>query len=133
MEQNVNILIEITREDHRLVSVKTIMPTWNRLGADGKTYISIPFLGLETCSLGDNDTDKAFEEALTAFCIVAEKHGLGLESELEFLGWTLVEKRDDTLSLLSNNSTNESIVAALSTGDTRAIQLNHLDSILEPV
>lgn len=131
MEQHIDISMKITRNDHKLSSVSVIMPTWNRKSEDGKIYASIPFLGLETCGLDESDLDTAIEEALTCFCIAAEKHGLGLESELQFLGWTQAEPLDENHSILSNNAGNESMVAALSTGDTRAIKVDERN--LSPV
>ena len=121
MEQKVNISIEIAREDHKLSSASVIMPTWNRKGNDGKIYAKIPFLGLETYGNDENDLDKAVEEAFACFCIASEKHGLGLESELEYIGWTKTDKKDEVHSFLQAVTENEAFESALNTGDTRAL------------
>ncbi len=131
MDQQVDISMEITRADHKLSSVSVIMPTWNRKGSDGKLYASIPFLGLETCGVDEDDLEVAVKEAFICFCLAAEEYGLGLESELEFLGWTQVEERSDTHSILNNFPSNKGIEAALSTGDTRLITLDSFPPILQ--
>lgn len=117
------ISMEITRNGLIISAVKVIMPTWDRKGDDGKTYVSIPFLGLETYGINDEDVDLAIEEVIKCFVIAAEKNGLGLESELEFLGWEKVqnqpiEKEHSLFNVIPKESVYESIV---NTGDTRAL------------
>lgn len=122
MKQTNEISIEITREDCNISSVSVIMPTWNHTGSDNKLYAKIPFLGLETYGKNDNDLQVAIKEAIACFCIAAEKHGKGLEQELESLGWTKVENKKNSHSILSNNpSVNPAIDSAISTGDIRAL------------
>jgi len=80
--------IEITRsENHHLSEVKVIMPIWTRKGDDAKLYASLPLLGIETYGDTEEDLDIAINEAVKCFCIASEQHGLGLESELQFIGW----------------------------------------------
>jgi hypothetical protein len=124
MEQRLDISIDITREEHKLTSVRVIMPTWNRRGEDGKLYAKVPFLGLETYGENENDLDEAIEEAFMCFCLASEKHGLGLESELEFIGWTKTDGGDEDHSMLQAITDNEAVESALSTGDTRALAVD---------
>lgn len=64
------------------------MPTWNKSNDDGKIIIKIPLLGeVVTCAESEEDAEIAVKEAFHCFCLVAEKHGMGLENELEFIGW----------------------------------------------
>lgn len=120
--ETVSIMMEIKRSRHRLHSVSVVMPTWNRIGSDGKIYAKIPFLGLETYGTDEEDLRVAIEEALECFCIAAEEHGLGLESELQFQGWKQVEKTGDDLSILNAMPETEAMKSVLSTGDIRAIE-----------
>lgn len=71
------------------IEVSTFMPIWQRKSEDGQIYISIPLLGIETISNDEDDIDKFIKEALTCFCVIAEKYGKGLKKELEALGWNL--------------------------------------------
>ncbi|WP_020603269.1 hypothetical protein [Spirosoma spitsbergense] len=132
MDQQVNISMEITRIGSELSSVSVIMPTWNRTGDDGKIYAKIPFLGIETYGKNEADLGVAIEEALTCFCLAAEKHGKGLECELAFLGWTQLTTTDTSHSFLKAITDNKAFGSALSTGDTRALTVNVPPSHLVP-
>jgi hypothetical protein len=120
---NNQLMIEITREDGKLSVVKVFMPVWQKLESDGKLYIKIPVFGLETCALNDEkDVECAIEEAVMCFCIAAEECGLGLESELEFMGW---EKSDEGGHLFMDLESDKiAIKSIIDTGEQHAIQLD---------
>ena len=122
------VSMEITRNGNALSAVKVIMPTWNRTGADNKVYVSIPFLGIETCGESPEDADTAVKEALKCFILISEKYGLGLESELEFLGWDRKES-DQHHSLFNVQPKNRAFESMVNTGDSRAIQLDSLELV----
>lgn len=120
------IKMEITRNGESLSSVKVIMPTWNKVRDNGLTYISLPFFGLETCAKNDDDAAVALSEAVQCFCLIAERHGLGLESELEFVGWEKSEEKGDTEfghSFMNVTPKNEAFDNIINTGETQALQL----------
>jgi len=121
------VSMEITRNGHALSAVKVIMPTWDRTGKDNKIYVSIPFLGIETYGIDEEDADLAVKEAFKCFCLVAEKHGLGLESELEYLGWERQEQISPDHSFFNVQPKSRAIESMVNTGDKRAIQLNELE------
>lgn len=91
--------IDIVRDGMKLSSVSIVMPTWEQKHEDNQIYINIPLLGLETVAMDEDDAYIAVEEALKAFCIASDECGLGLESELEFIGWT------------KNKNTNQKLMA----------------------
>jgi hypothetical protein len=116
-------LIEITRTDNILSSVKVIMPTWNELRDDNKTYCKIPLLGgLNTYAMNDNDAQIAVKEAIHCFCIAAEKFGQGLENELIMLGWQELSKTDN-VSVFSIHTDIAAFELILETGETTAVQV----------
>ncbi|WP_461070579.1 hypothetical protein [Spirosoma horti] len=99
------------------------MPTWNRVGSDQKIYANIPFLKLEAYGTDEQDVEVAIKEALTCFCLASEEFGLGLEADLEYLGWTKVEPTDQGHSVLQAKSDNRAFDAVLETGDKRALSV----------
>lgn len=116
-------LIEITRKDNKLSSVKVIMPTWNELGDDDKIYCNIPLLGgLKTYAMDLDDAKIAIKEAIHCFCVAAEKVGNGLEGELKMLGWQLVNTTEDTVTF-GIHSEVEAFELVLETGEPTAVQL----------
>jgi hypothetical protein len=104
MTSHSNPTIEISRENHKLASVKVVMPVWKRNGTDGLTYINMPLLGISTYGKTPEDVDKAIEETITGFCLASDKFGLGLESELEFFGWTKTEFKNSSVFTLNIQS-----------------------------
>jgi hypothetical protein len=127
-----SVVMEITREEGILSSVSVVMPTWHTVANDGKLYAKIPFLGISTYGIDEDDLNIAIKEAFIGFCIAAEKHGLGLEKELEFLGWKLVNTRLnhtilDAASIYENGGVLETIVE---TGNTRVLNVA-LDKYLQ--
>jgi hypothetical protein len=94
VSKNMNILeanIKLTRKNHKLVSVSVNMPIWNKHSEYGKLEVILPMLGIKTIAKDENDAEKAIEEAIISFCIVAERFGQGIEKELESLNWIAVD------------------------------------------
>lgn len=84
--------IQVSRKDGKLHSVAVVMPIWdNKRTEFGNLKISIPLLGLETIAKNDEDSEEAIKEAITCFCLIAEKFGQGIEKELHSLGWSYVD------------------------------------------
>lgn len=83
--------IKITRNENKITSISVLMPIWNKESDHGNLLINIPLLGIETIARHENDADKAIEEAIVSFCIVAEKFGQGIEKELQTLGWQKID------------------------------------------
>lgn len=118
------ILFEITRENGVLTSAKIIMPTWSRTGEDGNVYVKLPLLGeISTFGVDEEDADIAIREAFECFCIVAEKHGKGLEKELELLGWNRAKKKSPIkhYALLNFKVHNPAFNNITKTGDVMAL------------
>ncbi len=83
--------IKITRNRGKLISISVFMPIWNKQSEHGNILVQIPLLGIDTIANDEKDAEKAIDEAIASFCIVAEKFGLGIEKELQALGWISVE------------------------------------------
>ena len=73
------------------MSVSVSMPIWTKQTDHCSIGISLPMLGIETVAKNEEDTDKAIEEAIAAFCVVADKFGQGIVKELQSLGWINVD------------------------------------------
>ncbi len=100
--------IEIERKNTELISVKVIMPVWFKTNKNGFTDIQIPLLGISTFVDNLSQLNDAVKEAVTGFCIIAEKHGKGLETQLKEAGWKLSDKT--TLNLDSAGTPFESVM-----------------------
>lgn len=116
-------IVEINRSEGFL-SVKAIMPTWNKLDENGHICIRMPLLGADaiTHALNDDDAEVAVNEAFQCFCMVSEKHGMGLENELEFIGWKKEPNSDKNKSILTLNSDVPAYDSIMDTGDTRVLE-----------
>ncbi|MEZ2446110.1 hypothetical protein AB6805_30555 [Chitinophaga sp. RCC_12] len=79
--------IKITRNGDKLASIAVSMPVWNKISDHNHLLIKLPLLGIDTIAKDEMDAEKAIEEAIISFCIVADKHGQGIEKELQALGW----------------------------------------------
>jgi hypothetical protein len=79
--------ITITKDEGKITFISVQMPIWTKWNDFGNLSVRIPLLGLETIAKDDNDAEKAIEEAIVSFCVVAEKFGQGIEKELAVLGW----------------------------------------------
>lgn len=120
----INASVGITRIEGKLSEVKVIMPTWNRVGSDGKTYISVPLFGLETFGIDENDCDLALEEAIKCFCLLAEEEGLGLDFELEFMGWKIDEHSNKSNHIFNVNPTIPAFELMMQTGSQTAFAIS---------
>jgi hypothetical protein len=115
--------IEVTRKEGKLTSIKVIMPTWHDHGDDGQIYTTMPFLGgLTTYSLDHSDSEIAIKEAIHCFCIASEKHGMGVERELQSLGWEVDEESQNSI-ILSIPTMNQIFDLVVKTGETKALDI----------
>lgn len=119
-----NPTIEIVRKDHKLISVKAIMPIWTRIGANGVTYIRMPLLGINTYGKGADDIELAINECLHGYLLIAEECGLGLESELEFFGWEKTSMSTVEESSVYTIGSKPYMGAVIETGEERAFGFN---------
>ena len=91
--------IEIKRLKGKLDTVSVVMPVWDKTIEDGFLSINIPLFAISTFAKDESDIDQAVREAITLFCINAEKFGNGLETELRVLGWNHGETKKNMTSL----------------------------------
>src|SRR5690606_33153829 len=79
-------------KDHKLNSLKLIMPVWKEDGG-ANSIVNIPLLGLRTIAQkGDSeDMQVAIKEILQVFIVASERHGLGISAELQMAGWQRTE------------------------------------------
>lgn len=95
------------------------MPVWKQKRDDGKTYITIPLLNIETYGIGEDDCDLAINEAFQLFCISSEKHGVGIEKELREIGW----EQDLQINNVFSVSSKQAIIGnLLQTGEGMLMQ-----------
>jgi hypothetical protein len=104
--------IEIKRKNGALCSISVIMPIWSKLLDDATISVDVPLFGLKTFVKSEEDVDVAVEEAIKCFCIASEKFGQGIEKELQTIGWTFENEKDDLLNFIidSENSVFEQIM-----------------------
>lgn len=95
METNANIIVSHLG-DHS-ASITVSMPIWVRESDHGHLNIKMPFLGIDTVARDEQDSEKAIEEAIISFCVVAERFGHGIENELRALGWKDYTKDGKTI------------------------------------
>lgn len=116
--------IEIARRDGVLISIKAIMPTWQKKLEDGSIEVSLPMLG---GAIAHVDSETEIEDTITnmfkGFCLMVEKHGKGLEHELEIIGWKLNKRHRVNQSLLNMQPKNPVYDFMINTGDTRLLQV----------
>lgn len=105
--------IKITRNGNKLTSISVFMPIWDKKSDHGNLLIQLPLLGISTIANDENDADKAIEEALTSFCIVAERLGEGVEKELQALGWVVVDNESGEPELGYNVSDPDDVLDRL--------------------
>lgn len=99
--------IKITRHGDESITVSVLMPIWIKSEDDGSFLVDIPLLAMKTFAKDENDVEKAANEAVKSFCIAADKFGKGLEAELAFLKWELLEEEED--NLLFNFSSSDDV------------------------
>jgi hypothetical protein len=115
-------IIEINREGKTL-SVKAIIQTWNKFEGE-HICIHIPFLGgIITHAKNEEDAEKAVEEAFYCFVIISEKHGMGIENELSYIGWNRDEVENKNHSIFTINNLNSAMESMIETGDTRVLEM----------
>lgn len=116
--------IEIIRNSDTL-RVNAIMPVWTKKDSEGKIELLIPLLGEDvvTCALNEEDAEIAINEVFKAFCLVSEKHGMGLENELEYIGWEKVETIDKNKFILIVPSPKPILERVMETGDNRLLSV----------
>lgn len=121
--------IKITRTSGKIDSLSVSMPIWNKQSNHGNLLVKLPLLGIETIAKDEKDAEKAIEEAITSFCVVAEKFGQGVEKELLSLGWTAIDGKTGEPILgytISDKSDADAMLERLmQTGDNYANQ--HLE------
>lgn len=105
--------IKITRNGDKLISISVFMPIWNKQSDHGNLLVQIPLLGIETIAKDENDAEKAIDEAIASFCIVAEKFGQGVEKELQALGWIPVDSETNESALGYNVSDTDAMLERL--------------------
>lgn len=110
--------IKVTRSGDKISSISVSMPIWTKNSEQGNLIIKLPLLGIETISKNEADSEKAIEEALISFCVVSERFGQGIESELMTLGWTSVKSETGETLLGYNVEDDDSLIERLiQTGD----------------
>lgn len=117
MENN-SATIRIERKKNLLAAVEVIMPVWSKKSGDGFLEISLPLLNISTWAKDEDDSEIAIQEAVAGFCWVCEKHGKGLDKELEHLGWHKDQKNSAETFF---NLESESILfeSLLNTGESK--------------
>jgi hypothetical protein len=91
--------IDIKRTNKKLESISVVMPIWDKTTEDGFISVNIPLFNISTFAKNESDIDVSIKEAITLFCINAEKFGKGLEAELESLDWNLKNTEQDVSSM----------------------------------
>ena len=94
--------IDIIRDNGKLSSISVVMPFWDKTLEDESLLIDIPMFTIQTSATDDLDALIATREAITAFCLSAERFGKGLETELRSIGWIFTEQKEDFSSLSFN-------------------------------
>lgn len=102
--------IKLLMEDGKITSISIFMPIWEKPSDQGNLFIHLPLLGLETLAKDSNDGETAIKEAITSFCMIAEKFGQGLEKELETLGWVHIDGETDEPVLGYNISDTDAVI-----------------------
>lgn len=91
--------IKITRRAGKLSVISVSMPVWSKISSHDNLLIKLPLLGIDTIAKDEMDAEKAIEEAIISFCIVADRFGKGVERELEALGWKIFSRDKDAPGL----------------------------------
>ncbi|WBV60543.1 hypothetical protein PFY12_00140 [Chryseobacterium camelliae] len=117
--------VEISRHEGGLRSVSVLMPTWDRTEMDGSTSVNIPLFGLKAFVFNKMNQEEVVHDTIKAFCVCAEKHGTGLESELSLLGWEFGdESSENTISMSYVITSKDTVIEQImSTGETQSMIL----------
>jgi len=116
--------IDINRIKGKLISVSIAMPIWDKIGIDEFISVNIPLFGIKTFAKNEDDAQIAVKEAITAFCINAEKYGQSLEAQLRIIGWDFISQTEEMTSMSYNVFNTDSVVdQIMQTGEQFAEKL----------
>lgn len=74
--------------------------------------------------MNESDAEVAVKEAFQAFCIISEKHGMGIENELEYIGWERDMSGLDTDNIVMKIPVQKPVMErVMDTGDTRLLSV----------
>jgi hypothetical protein len=85
--------IKIVRNEGKLVSFAVIMPIEVDESTDGNFRIYMPLFYSEAVAKDESDVEKAVEEFVIDYCRDAEESGPGIETELQELGWVIIDDK----------------------------------------
>lgn len=122
--KSISATIDIQRVEGKLTSIKVLMPTWNQFCEDNSINVEMPVFGISTQVSEESEIDEAIKEAIIIFCIASEKHGKGLEKELEVIGWKKERGQTKSHALLNVQPKTTMFEQMMSTGETRAMMIN---------
>lgn len=115
-------IVHITRTDGKLASVNVVIPIWISSQDNNNHFdIKIPLLHLETFVDNLEETDIAIDEVVTNFILLAEKHGGGLENQLELMGWKM-----EGSTVLNLDSVGTPFEGIMETGTEKSLHINLL-------
>lgn len=113
-QNNVNEAnIRIFRKGDKITSISVFMPIWSEESDCGLLNVRLPLLGIDTIAKDEKDAEVAIEEAISSFCLIAEKFGQGIEKELQSLGWVAVDKKTGEPILGYNVADADSLIERL--------------------
>jgi hypothetical protein len=126
MRKSIEATLELNRRNGKLSEVKVIMPTWNLLCEDGTFTVEIPVFEMSTQVTHEDDAEDAVTEAIKIFCLAAEQHGMGVERELQLLGWSESEEHESSEdhTLLNVAPPTGMFAQMMQTGDPMALELH---------
>lgn len=117
--------IVISRKGGKLHTISVAMPIWDNIGEDGFLSIDIPLFNLKSFAKDESNADESIREAIVAFCIGAEKHGKGLETELKVLGWSFTDQTENmTVMSFELSERNFMLNRVMQTGESFADKLD---------
>ncbi|MBV8252951.1 MAG: hypothetical protein JO154_10130 [Chitinophaga sp.] len=101
--------IIITKNEGKTTFISVRIPIWTRRNDCGNLSVNIPLLGFETIAIEENDAEKAVEEAIISFCVIAERFGKGIRRELQALGWRVTGDDKLEYGIIDSNTVVRSI------------------------
>lgn len=84
--------IKIIRNEGKLISFAVIMPISVEKSTDGNFRIYMPLFFSEAVAKEESDVEKTVEEFVIDYCRDAEECGPGFETELQELGWEIIDE-----------------------------------------
>lgn len=85
--------IKIVRNEGKLISVAVVMPIRVEKNTDGNFSVYMPLFYSEALAKDESDVEKVVEESVIDYCRDAEEFGPGLETELQELGWEIIDDK----------------------------------------